>query len=142
AAARTAVRSNVGARGPQGRSGRTGGAGAGPRPGARRIRSRARHRRRPARVIMDVVIAIPAYDEATTVAGVVAAARLHAPVLVVDDGSTDDTALRAAAAGAEVVRHDARRGKGAALATAFTAARAKGATFAVTLDADGQHDSG
>ena len=89
---------------------------------------------------MDVLIAIPAYNEATTVADVVAAARVHAPVLVVDDGSTDDTARRAAAAGAEVVRHAARRGKGAALATAFTAARAKGATFVVTLDADGQHD--
>jgi len=91
-------------------------------------------------VIVDVVIVIPAYNEATTVAGVVAAARVHAPVLVVDDGSTDDTALRATEAGAVVIRHPARRGKGAALATAFAAARARGAASVMTLDADGQHD--
>ena len=89
---------------------------------------------------MDLVIAIPAYNEATTVADVVAAARVHAPVLVVDDGSTDDTACRATEAGATVIRHPVRRGKGAALATAFAAARAGGATSIVTLDADGQHD--
>jgi hypothetical protein len=91
-------------------------------------------------VTVDVVIVIPAFNEATTVAGLVASVRVHAPTLVVDDGSTDETALRAAAAGAEVIRHPARRGKGAALATAFAAARAKGAVRAVTLDADGQHD--
>ena len=61
-------------------------------------------------MIVDVVIVIPAYNEATTVAGVVTAARVHAPVLVVDDGSTDDTALRATEAGAVVIRHPARRG--------------------------------
>jgi hypothetical protein len=58
----------------------------------------------------------------------------------VDDGSTDGTAAIAEAAGATVVRHAARRGKGAALATALTAARQWGATRVVTLDADGQHD--
>jgi hypothetical protein len=89
---------------------------------------------------VSVVIVIPAFNEETTVAGIVAAARVHAPVLVVDDGSTDGTAARAAAAGAEVIRHPARRGKGAALATAFAAARGKGAATVVTLDADGQHD--
>ncbi|HEV8143229.1 MAG TPA: glycosyltransferase family 2 protein [Methylomirabilota bacterium] len=90
--------------------------------------------------LMDVVIVVPAFNEATTVADVVASVRVHAPTLVVDDGSTDETALRAAAAGAEVIRHPARRGKGAALATGFAAARAKGVSLAVTLDADGQHD--
>ena len=89
---------------------------------------------------MSVVIVIPAFNEAATIAEIVAGARAHAPVLVVDDGSTDDTAARAQAAGAEVVRHPRRRGKGAALATGFAAAREKNATWVVTLDADGQHD--
>jgi hypothetical protein len=91
---------------------------------------------------MDVVVAIPAFNEARTVGEVVEAARRHAPVLVIDDGSTDGTAAIARAAGASVVRHDARRGKGAALVTALTTAREGGATRLVTLDADGQHDPG
>jgi hypothetical protein len=91
---------------------------------------------------VSVLIAIPAFDEAATVRAVVGAARLHGPVLVVDDGSADATAAEAEAAGAVVLRHSRRRGKGAALATAFAAARARGATRVVTLDADGQHDPG
>ena len=86
------------------------------------------------------VIAIPAFDEAGTIGGVVRAARAHAPVLVIDDGSTDGTGAAARAAGATVVTHPVRRGKGAALATALTTARAEGAERVVTLDADGQHD--
>jgi hypothetical protein len=89
---------------------------------------------------MDVVVVVPAFDEARTVGAVVEQARAHAPVLVVDDGSADGTADLARAAGATVVRHPRRRGKGAALATAVTAARAWGAVRIVTLDADGQHD--
>jgi hypothetical protein len=90
---------------------------------------------------MSVVIVVPAFNEAATIAGVVAGARAHAPVLVVDDGSTDATAAQAEAAGAEVIRHSRRRGKGAALATGFAAARERHAAAVVTLDADGQHDA-
>jgi glycosyltransferase involved in cell wall biosynthesis len=89
---------------------------------------------------VNVVIVVPAHDEAATVAAVVREARRYAPVVVVDDGSTDGTAAEAAAAGAEVRRHGRRRGKGQALRTGFVAARARGATHVVTLDADGQHD--
>jgi len=89
---------------------------------------------------MDVLVAIPAFDEAGTVGAVVAGARDHAPVLVVDDGSTDGTAEIARAAGATVMRHARRQGKGAALATALTTARHWGVTRVVTLDADAQHD--
>jgi hypothetical protein len=88
------------------------------------------------------VIAVPAFNEAGTMAAVVADARRYAPVLVVDDGSTDGTGDIARAAGATVLRHERRRGKGAALATALAAARAQGMTRVVTLDADGQHDPG
>jgi flavin-dependent dehydrogenase len=61
-------------------------------------------------------------------------------VLVVDDGSTDATAARAAAAGAEVVTLEARRGKGAALRRGFAEARRRGVARVVTLDGDGQHE--
>jgi glycosyltransferase involved in cell wall biosynthesis len=59
---------------------------------------------------------------------------------VVDDGSTDDTALIAEALGAEVVKHERNLGYGAALRSCFEAARDLGADVIVTLDADGQHD--
>lgn len=84
-------------------------------------------------------IIVPIFDEAPTIEDVVRGARGHGPVLVVDDGSTDDGAARARAAGAEVVRHRRRLGKGQALRTGFAAARQRGASHVVTLDGDGQH---
>ena len=83
---------------------------------------------------------IPAYEEAPRVAAVVQATRQHLPVLVVDDGSTDDTASEAEAAGATVIRQVPNAGKGAALRAGFRQALADGAAAVVTLDADGQHD--
>jgi glycosyltransferase involved in cell wall biosynthesis len=71
---------------------------------------------------------------------VVEAAGRHLPVLVVDDGSADDTAAVAGAAGARVVRQPANLGKGEALKAGFRRALADGAIAALTLDADGQHD--
>ena len=88
----------------------------------------------------DHLILVPAFDEAATVAGVVARARGHGDVLVVDDGSADATAERAAAAGADVIRLDRRRGKAEALRRGFEAALLRGAHRVVTLDGDGQHD--
>lgn len=83
---------------------------------------------------------IPAFRAADSVGAVVEGTRRVLPlVLVVDDGSGDETAARAAAAGAEVVRHPVNRGKGAALVTGFQALAARGVTRAITLDADGQH---
>ncbi len=89
---------------------------------------------------MTAVIVIPVFDEATTVGRVVTAARLHGPVLVVDDGSRDDSGGVAARAGAKVLRHVRRLGKAQALRTGITAARQLGASVVVTLDGDGQHD--
>lgn len=60
--------------------------------------------------------------------------------VVVDDGSSDDTAVLAEKAGALVVRHPRNLGQGEGLRTGFAAARALGADVVVTMDADGQHD--
>jgi glycosyltransferase involved in cell wall biosynthesis len=61
-------------------------------------------------------------------------------VVVVDDGSTDATSVRARAAGAAIVVHPINLGQGAALQTGIDYALAHGARWLVTLDADGQHD--
>jgi hypothetical protein len=89
---------------------------------------------------MRPIVVVPAYDEAATIGAVVTAARRYAHVLVVDDGSRDGTAAAAERGGAEVLRHRRRLGKGQALRTGVAAARARGASVVVTLDADGQHD--
>jgi glycosyltransferase involved in cell wall biosynthesis len=83
---------------------------------------------------------IPCFNEATAIGEVVRAVHQHLPVvLVVDDGSTDDTAANAATAGAEMVRHATNRGKGAALRVGFQHLRDRGFQWALTLDGDGQH---
>jgi glycosyltransferase involved in cell wall biosynthesis len=88
-----------------------------------------------------ILIAIPCYQGASTIAEVVRGARATGhPVLVVDDGSTDESGRAAGEAGAIVLRHPANHGKGAALATAFAYAVSTGATAVLTMDADGQHD--
>jgi glycosyltransferase involved in cell wall biosynthesis len=87
-----------------------------------------------------IIALIPAYEEGPRVAAVVEAASRHLPVVVVDDGSTDDTAGAAKSAGARVIRQQPNAGKGAALRAGFRHALADGAAAVVTLDADGQHD--
>jgi flavin-dependent dehydrogenase len=90
--------------------------------------------------VSDHVTIIPVFDEAATIAGLVARALSHGSVIVVDDGSADGSAATAAAAGADVLRTAGRCGKGAALALGFSEALARGAQRVVTLDGDGQHD--
>ena len=87
-----------------------------------------------------ILVLIPARNEARTVGSIVEAVRGKLPVLVVDDGSTDDTADCARSAGAEVVSHSANLRKGAALKTGFSWAVKRGYDAVVTMDADGQHD--
>jgi glycosyltransferase involved in cell wall biosynthesis len=87
-----------------------------------------------------ILALIPAYQEGPRVGLVVTAAARHLPVLVVDDGSTDDTAVQAEAAGATVIRQRPNAGKGAALRSGMRAAIDAGYAAVVTLDADGQHD--
>ncbi len=88
-----------------------------------------------------IAVIIPVYNHAKTITGVVRRAlRLNMPVIVVDDGSTDETP-QALACIREVrhLMHTRNRGKGAAITTGFVEAL-KIADWAITLDADGQHD--
>jgi glycosyltransferase involved in cell wall biosynthesis len=88
-----------------------------------------------------VTVGIPAYNEESTIASVVTETRKHvSDVLVVDDGSTDETAAMAEAAGATVVTHERNQGYGSALKTLFVEADSRNVDHLVILDADGQHD--
>lgn len=87
-----------------------------------------------------VAVLIPALDCARTIGDVVRGARAHVEtVLVVDDGSSDATAERAAAAGAEVLRQPKNRGKGAALRAGMDWLGERGFGRALSMDGDGQH---
>ena len=89
-----------------------------------------------------VFVVIPAYNEGALIGRVVGEVRERYPrVVVVDDGSRDETALRAQEAGAVVLRHPLNRGQGAALMTGIEYARRQGASCVVTFDADGQHSA-
>jgi glycosyltransferase involved in cell wall biosynthesis len=87
-----------------------------------------------------VVALIPGYNEGPRIGPVVRGTLEHLPVIVVDDGSTDDTAARAREAGATVIERRPNAGKGAALRAGFRQALDAGYDAVLTLDADGQHD--
>jgi glycosyltransferase involved in cell wall biosynthesis len=87
-----------------------------------------------------VLALVPAWNEAAYVRPILEGTLAFLPTLVVDDGSTDDTAAIARAAGAIVINHPQNRGKGAALMTGFGWALEQGYEAVLTLDADGQHD--
>lgn len=87
-----------------------------------------------------VFVVVPAYNEAAIVGQVVAdLKRAYDSVVVVDDGSTDETGRVARQAGATVLRHAINRGQGASIQTGIEYALISGAEFIVTFDADGQH---
>ncbi len=90
-----------------------------------------------------ILVAIPAWNESGSIADVIAKVREHRPdadILVVNDGSTDDTAALAADAGATVVSLPFNVGVGGAMRTAFLFAKRSGYEALVQVDADGQHD--
>ncbi|MGN6751182.1 MAG: glycosyltransferase family 2 protein [Intrasporangium sp.] len=89
----------------------------------------------------DVWLVVPLYNEAEVIGDVVSAAVTTFPNIVcVDDGSRDESAGRAEAAGAVVVRHPVNLGQGAALQTGFEyALQDPSMRYVVTFDADGQH---
>jgi glycosyltransferase involved in cell wall biosynthesis len=89
----------------------------------------------------EVSLIIPANNEAETLAAVVAGALpLVDRVLVVDDGSDDDTAAVARAAGAELLAHPRRLGKGTALRSGLDALLPEVSGYLMFMDGDGQHD--
>jgi glycosyltransferase involved in cell wall biosynthesis len=87
-----------------------------------------------------IAIVIPALNEAQTIGEIVRLASVFGRPVVVDDGSTDETAARAADAGASVVVHPVNRGYDGALNSGFARAAEIGCEYVVTMDADGQHD--
>src|SRR5574341_467750 len=86
-------------------------------------------------------VVIAAFNEGEVIREVVAdVVRRGWSTVVVDDGSTDDTATQARMPGAVVLRHALNRGQGAALQTGIDYATRRGARRLVTFDGDGQHD--
>lgn len=87
---------------------------------------------------------VPALNAAPTLAGVVTGLRAALPpttvIVVVDDGSRDETHAVASAVADTTLRFRHNRGKGAALRAGFASALERGADALVTIDADGQHD--
>src|SRR3989338_2133740 len=93
------------------------------------------------RAHMHTILVIPAYNESRTLSEVVEnCKKLVGEVIVVDDGSIDDTAYHAKRNGVTVLSHLVNRGYGAALKTGIIAALQRGADIVVTIDADGQHE--
>ncbi|TLM65405.1 MAG: glycosyltransferase family 2 protein [Deltaproteobacteria bacterium] len=91
----------------------------------------------------DTLVIIPAFNEATRIAAVIAGVRAVVPaadIVVIDDGSGDDTAAVARHAGAMVIRHPFNLGYGVTIQTGYKYALAKGCRFLVQIDGDGQHD--
>jgi glycosyltransferase involved in cell wall biosynthesis len=87
-------------------------------------------------------VIVPAFGEGPAIADVIAALRAAAPwkeILVIDDGSADDTAVRAREAGARVIRHPYNKGNGASLKTGIRHATGE---WILVVDGDGQHHPG
>ena len=90
---------------------------------------------------MKLIAGIPAYNRQYSVCGVIHAAEEYVDeVIVVDDGSTDNTSKLAKRAGAVVLRHETNEGKTAAVQTLINEAIRRDADVLILLDSDGQHD--
>ena len=89
----------------------------------------------------DIIAAIPCFNEELFIGSVVLKAKEYADqVIVIDDGSSDNTVLVAEKAGATVIKRGSHRGKGAAVSAAFEYAAEIGCRALVLLDGDGQHE--
>lgn len=88
-----------------------------------------------------VWVVIPAYEEARTIRGLAQNVLVHCPnVIVVDDGSHDETTAQVRDLPVTILRHEVNRGKAASLCTGFAHALARDARCVITIDGDGQHD--
>ncbi len=88
-----------------------------------------------------ILVCIPAYNEAISIADIIKRASNYAyEIIVYDDGSVDNTAEVAKAAGATVIRNVKNKGYGHAISTLVATARKRNAEIMVTLDSDGQHN--
>jgi glycosyltransferase involved in cell wall biosynthesis len=88
-----------------------------------------------------LIAVVPAYNEGKSIGSVARGLFEHVDrVVVVDDGSSDNTAQEAGAVGAVVLRHEVNRGQGAALQTGHEYATQLGADYVLDFDADGQFD--
>ena len=88
---------------------------------------------------MNIAIIIPCHNEVSHIADVINKSKKYGTVIVVDDGSTDTTAILSRSSGAEVYCHPKNSGVGAALRTGF--AVAKNFDTVITIDGDGQHNA-
>jgi UDP-N-acetylglucosamine---dolichyl-phosphate N-acetylglucosaminyltransferase len=100
--------------------------------------SKAKHADKSLRII----ILIPAFNEAKVIGDVIQKIKKHGypNIVVIDDKSTDETAAVAKSAGAKVITHKVNLGAGGATRTGLEYAKTHKFDYAVTLDADGQHD--
>lgn len=94
--------------------------------------------------IPNILIIIPAHNEAASLAGVIADVRSHGyeNIVVVDDGSSDNTGTLALSEGVELLTLPFNLGIGATMQAGFGFARREGYDIAVQVDGDGQHDAG
>lgn len=91
--------------------------------------------------LLNLAVVIPAYNEGLVIGSVVLQTLRYTPnVIVIDDGSWDNTAIIAQRAGAIVLRMGENQGKAHAIMAGFTYAKKQGYEFVVMLDGDGQHD--
>lgn len=89
----------------------------------------------------NILAVIPCYNEEATIGSIVLKTKRHVnEVLVIDDGSKDDTAKIAQEAGATVISHRMNRGKSSGIKTGFKYALTKNFDYIITLDGDGQHN--
>jgi glycosyltransferase involved in cell wall biosynthesis len=90
---------------------------------------------------MQIFVVIPAYNEEQTIREVVQdVQKCCSKIVIVDDGSSDNTSSQVSDLPVILLRHLVNRGQGAALQTGITYALSQGAEIIVTFDADGQHD--
>lgn len=89
-----------------------------------------------------IYVVIPAYNEEKVIQAVIAEIRAagYQNIIIIDDGSQDDTFKKAQAAGVTALHHRLNRGKGAATKTGVEAAKLLGADIIITMDGDGQHN--